>query len=601
MKQKRLGSEQVAWNLTDLYGGHEDPRLKRDMATARADAESFAKTWKGKVSGGAISVASLKKLLEDIERIDALVARMGTFAELSLTLDNSDSSAKSLVIRMQELGSDVANAMVFFPIELNAMSSTAFDHLATDPLLAGYRHFLLDVRKHKKHLLTEKEEAIINKRDLSGKLAFQRMYEEVASSLRYPMTIDGKRKVLTGEQIRALRQRPDARLRTRAMKLYFTTYGRNSLVLTSIYNALLKDHQIECDLRHYDQAMDMRNLDNELDAAVVNTLSDVTNANVDIVQRYYRLKARMLHRGKLNMADLYAPVTDRSGMFTWDESKRIVLDAYRAFDKRAHDTIKEFFDHSWIDARTLPNKTGGAFCTFGVPGTHPFVMLNFTGTSRDVQTMAHELGHGMHSMLSAKQTMLNRNPILPLAEVASVFGEMLVTDHLLAHTSGAEEKIALYAGKLEDTFATAFRQNMFHCFEVRTHALVADHSLSSDELAAIYSEEVKRVFGDAVAVPDHYRNEWMALTHIFMWPFYVYAYNFAQLVVLSLYQKYLQEGERFKSVYYRILETGCAMTPREILALAHIDPADKAFWQGGFDFMRTRWLEPLEKLVAGRS
>ncbi|MDO9100226.1 MAG: M3 family metallopeptidase, partial [Caldisericota bacterium] len=319
---------------------------------------------------------------------------------------------------------------------------------------------------------------ILNKRDLSGKLAFQRMYEEVASSLRYTMTLDGKRKVLTGEQIRALRQRPDARLRTRAMKLYFTTYGRNSLVLTSIYNALLKDHQIECDLRHYDQAMDMRNLDNELDAAVVNTLSDVTNANVDIVQRYYRLKARMLHRGKLNMADLYAPVTDRSGMFTWDESKRIVLDAYRAFDKRAHDTIKEFFDHSWIDARTLPNKTGGAFCTFGVPGTHPFVMLNFTGTSRDVQTMAHELGHGMHSMLSAKQTMLNRNPILPLAEVASVFGEMLVTDHLLARTSGAEEKIALYAGKLEDTFATAFRQNMFHCFEVRTHALVADHSLS---------------------------------------------------------------------------------------------------------------------------
>ncbi|MDO9100497.1 MAG: M3 family metallopeptidase, partial [Caldisericota bacterium] len=302
MKKGALGSEQIAWNLTDLYGGHEDPRLTHDMAAARADAESFAKTWKGKVSGGAISAASLKKLLEDIERIDALVARMGTFAELSLTLDNSDSSAKSLVIRMQELGSDVANAMVFFPIELNAMSSTAFDHLANDPLLAGYRHFLLDVRKHKKHLLTEKEEAILNKRDLSGKLAFQRMYEEVASSLRYPMTLDGKRKVLTGEQIRALRQRPDARLRTRAMKLYFTTYGRNSLVLTGIYNALLKDHQIECDLRLYDQAMDMRNLDNELDAAVVNTLSDVTNANVDIVQRYYRLKARMLHRGKLNMA-----------------------------------------------------------------------------------------------------------------------------------------------------------------------------------------------------------------------------------------------------------------------------------------------------------
>jgi oligoendopeptidase F len=227
-------------------------------------------------------------------------------------------------------------------------------------------------------------------------------------------------------------------------------------------------------------------------------------------------------------------------------------------------------------------------------------MLNFTGTSRDVETMAHELGHGMHGILSAKQTAVNRDPILPLAEVASVFGEMLVTDYLLGRMKDPEEKIALYCSKLESAFATTFRQNMFHRFEVRTHSLIADHHLSTEELCTIYHEELVSMFGDSVTIPAHYDMEWAIVQHMFLWPFYVYAYNFAQLVVLSLYQKYLEEGEKFKPVYYRILETGSAMTPAEILGLAGIDPRDKAFWQKGFDFMRTRWVEPLEKLVAER-
>ena len=600
MKAAKLGSENVIWDLSALYASLDDPRIARDMKTVRKDAAALAAKYRGKVAAGNVTAAELKKFLVEEERISSAVGRIGEFAELTLTTDNLDEKAKSAVMKAQELGSDISSELVFFPIELGQMDDAVFTRLVADKALDNYRHYLLFLRRRREHLLSEKEEMLISKRDLTGKLAIQRIYQELTSSFKYSLTVDGERKVMNGEQIRSLRESSDPKLRARAMKAYFAKYADNSLVITNVYNTLLKDHQIECELRHIDEPMGMRNLENELDASIVNTLSDVTRDNADTVARYYTLKARLLGSRKLTLADIYAPISAKPHNYTWNDAKTIVLDAYAKFDQRAHGIIREFFDQNWIDARTLPNKTGGAFCTFNLPGAHPWVMLNFTGTSRDVETMAHELGHGMHGVLSARQTAVNRDPILPLAEVASVFGEMLVTDYLLGRMKDPEEKIALYCSKLESAFATTFRQNMFHRFEVRTHALIPDHQLSTDELRSIYHEELQGMFGDSVTIPPHYDMEWAIVQHIFMWPFYVYAYNFAQLVVLSLYQKYLEEGEKFKPVYYRILETGSAMTPAEILALAGIDSRDKAFWQKGFDFMRTRWLEPLEQLVAER-
>ena len=600
MKSAKLGSENVIWDLSALYAGLDDPRIARHMITVRRDAAALAAQYRGRVAAGKITPAELRKYMIEEERISSATGRLGEYAELMLTTDNLDEGAKSLVMKMQELGSDIANALVFFPIELGQMDEAIFAHVVADKALDNYRHHLLFLRKRREHLLSEKEEMLLSKRDLTGKLAVQRIYQELTSSFKYTLTVNGERKVMNGEQIRSLRQSTDARLRGRAMKQYFGKYAENSLVITNVFDTLLKDHQIECELRHVDEPMGMRNLENELDAEIVNTLSDVTRDNADIVERYYTLKARLLNSKKLTLADIYAPISAKPHRYAWNDSKTIVLDAYAKFDQRAHDIIQEFFDKNWIDGRTLPNKTGGAFCTFNIPGAHPWVMLNFTGTTRDVETMAHELGHGMHGILSAKQTAVNRNAILPLAEVASVFGEMLVTDYLLGRMKDPEEKIALYCSKLESAFATTFRQNMFHRFETRTHALIPDHQLSTDELRSIYHEELVNMFGDSVVIPPHYDMEWTIVQHMFLWPFYVYAYNFAQLVVLSLYQKYLEEGEKFKPVYYRILETGSAMAPAEILGLAGIDPRDKAFWQKGFDFMHTRWVEPLEKLVSER-
>lgn len=598
MKTAKLGSERIAWDLSALYDSLDDPRIAKDAAAVRKDAEALAATYRGTLASGRITAGQLQKLMAEEERINAAVGRIGEYAELMLTTDNLDQGAKNLVAKAQELGSDIANTLVFVPIELGQMDQAVFDKLVADKALANYRHYLLFIRKQREHLLSEKEEMLLSKRDLTGKLAMQRMYQELTSSFTYTMTVDGERRTMNGEQIRALRESPDGRLRARAMKLYFGTYRDNDLVITNVFNTLLKDHQIECELRHVSEPVGLRNLENELDADIVRTLSDVTVANTDIVERYFTLKARLMHTRKLSLADIYAPIHANPRRYTWTEAKGIVLDAYARFDPRAQGIIQEFFDRSWIDARALPHKSGGAFCTFNLPGAHPWVMMSFNGTGRDVETMAHELGHGMHGMLSAKQTLVNRDPILPLAEVASVFGEMLVTDYLLARMKDPAEKIALYCSKLESAFATTFRQNMFHRFETRTHDLITDHQLSTDELCGIYHEELVRMFGTSVDIPPYYDMEWAIVQHMFLWPFYVYAYNFAQLVVFALYQKYLEEGDAFKPVYYQILEAGSSMTPVEILGLAHIDPHDAAFWQKGFDFMRTRWIEPLEELVA---
>ena len=600
MKAGKVGSENVIWDLSALYASLDDPRIARDMKAVRRDAAALAGEYRGRVAAGKIAPAELRKFMLEEERISSATGRLGEYAELILTTDNLDEGAKNLVMKTQELVSDISNALVFFAIELGQMDEAVFARLVADKALANYRHYLLFLRKRREHLLSEKEETLLSKRDLTGKLAVQRIYQELTTSFKFTVTVNGERKVMNGEQIRSLRESTDSRLRARAMKQYFSKYAENSLVITNVFDTLLKDHQIECELRHVDEPMGLRNLENELDAEIVNTLSDVTRDNVDIVKRYYALKARLLNSKKLTLADIYAPISAKPHTYKWNDSKTIVLDAYAKFDQRAHDIVQQFFDKNWIDGRALPNKTGGAFCTFNIPGAHPWVMLNFTGASRDVETMAHELGHGMHGILSAKQTAVNRNPILPLAEVASVFGEMLVTDYLLGRMKDPEEKIALYCSKLESAFATTFRQNMFHQFETRTHGLITDHQLSTDELRSIYHEELANMFGDSVVIPPHYDMEWTIVQHMFLWPFYVYAYNFAQLVVLSLYQKYLEEGDTFKPVYYRILEMGSAMTPAEILGLAGIDPRDKAFWQKGFDFMRTRWVEPLEKLMSER-
>jgi oligoendopeptidase F len=593
----KTGAEKIVWNLKDIYSSAEDPKIKIDMNLCLKESEDISKKYKGKIETGNINANDLLLVIKKIEDIFSKLIKISSYAHLSLTTDNTDDTWKNLAIKSEEFYANVKNKLIFFDIEITKINDDKFKELIKNPELKNYLHYLNFIRKMKPHILSEKEEAIINKKEVTGRSAIQKIYEELKSSFKFSIKINDEIKTLNESQIRALRESSDEKLRSKSSKVYLKKYEENSLVIVNAYNAILKDHQLDCELKNYNEPDEPRNLENELDSSIVKALSDTTLRNSDIVSEYYVLKAKLMKKNKLSLADIYAPIKTSKKEFSFNEAKEIVFASYKNFDEKAFKTIEKFFINNWIHASLCPHKTSGAFCSSSSPDHHPYVMLNFTGSTRDVETMAHELGHGMHAILASKQTLVNFHPIMPLAEIASVFGEMLVVDYLLEKIKDKNEKISFICSKLESSIATTFRQNMFYRFEKRTHTLSKEKNIPQSELREIYRDELHKMFGNSVTIPKEFEMEWSVVQHIFMWPFYVYAYNFAQLVVFSLYQKYLEDGKKFIPVYYEILSSGSSDTPQEILKKANIDLKDGSFWQKGFDFMRNRWLNEIKKLV----
>ena len=340
----------------------------------------------------------------------------------------------------------------------------------------------------------------------------------------------------------------------------------------------------------------MRNTENDLDDSVINTLIDVTTESYSLVQRYYKLKKKLLGLDELTLADIYAPLPEADKQFSWDEAKALVLDAFGSFDSDFYEKAKLMFDKNRIDAPAVKNKRGGAFCSSSTPKRNPFVLLNFTGKVRDVSTLAHELGHAIHSMYSKKQHIFTAHPILPLAETASVFSEMILTDLLLNTYDDDSLKISLLSTKLEDIFSTSHRQNMFTRFEVRAHDRIDKSLLSSTDMCTIYNEELKLMFGDSVTYTDEYQWEWSCIPHMIRVPFYVYSYNFANLLVLSLYQQYLEEKSAFIPKFKEFLSMGSSAKPTDIINLVDQDIHDPQFWQKSIVYIESM-IDRLESLI----
>ena len=593
----KTGAEKILWELNDLYSSIDDPKIKKDMDLCKKDAENIYKNFKGKIETGSIKSNELLLIVQSIEDIFSRIIKISSFASLNLCIDNTNNSFKNLVIKAEEFYANIKNKLIFFDIEISKMSEVKFKEIIKNPELINYIHHLNFIRKMKSHILSEEEESIINKKEVTGRSAIQKIYEELKSSFIFSIKINNKIEKLNESQIRALRESSDEKLRSKGSRIYFKEYEKNSQVIVNCYNAILKDHQLDCELRNYNEPDGPRNLENELDSSIVSTLTETTLKNADIVSDYYLLKAKLMNKNKLSLSDVYAPIKSEKKEYSFIEAKKIVFDSYKNFDDKSYKIIEKFFNNNWIHGALYPHKTSGAFCSSSSPDHHPYILLNFTGSTRDVETMAHELGHGMHAILASKQTLFNFHPIMPLAEIASVFGEMLVVDYLLEKISDKNEKISFICSKLESSIATTFRQNMFYRFEKRTHLLSKEKNMSLPELKEIYRDELLKMFGNSVKIPTEFDMEWSIVQHMFMWPFYVYAYNFAQLVVFSLYQKYLEDGKKFIPVYYDILSSGSSETPQEILKKANIDLNDTSFWQKCFDFMRTRWLNEIKKLI----
>ncbi len=594
MTTQITGAENVRWDLSELFSGLDDPKINTVLDESRQQAEAFVKQYKGKL--GELTPEELAEAYASLESISGPLYRLGQYIHLMYAVDTADDKIKAMLAKIEQSSSTTSNLLVFFTLELGNLSDETFARFEGAEALSDFAYKIAKQRKNARYNLSEKEEQVINLKDLNGSNAHQKLYGELTASFSFEFELDGKVQTMNGDQLRALRQHPDADVRRRAMEMFFSRYEDNALVINHLYNSLVKDHGIEVDIRGFDSPISTMNTHNDLSDEAIQALNDVTTESYSLVNRYYKLKAKLLGVDDMTLADIYAPLPQSSKFFPYDEAKALVLEGFKSFDDDFHAMAKAMFDENRIDAPVGPKKRGGAFCSSSTPDLKPYVLLNYTGKVRDVSTMAHELGHAIHAMLSSEQKLMNYHSILPLAETASIFSEMVLTDSLLKKETDVEVKKSMLTGKLEDIFASSHRQNMFSSFEIASHAAINSELQSPQDLCDIYTNELKKMFGDSVKFTPEYAWEWSSIPHIFNVPFYVYAYNFGNLLVFALYQQFLEEGESFKPKYKKFLSMGSSASPADITAVVGADINHPDFWRKSLRYIESL-VDQLQALV----
>lgn len=590
--QERTGAEEVRWDLSDLYNGIDDPQIERDMAQTNARADSFAATYRGRVLS--LGAEALYQAIAEYEALVEAANRLGVFAHLIWTTDAANPRYGALLQRLTEWEAQLQQTLVFFELEwTNAPDDFARAMLA-HPALAHYRHWLEVTRRYQPHRLTEPEEKILAEKSVTGRSAWTRFFSELMGNTRYPF--DGEE--LTQAGILARLYDPDRSVRQRAAQAFTDVLRQQLPTLTYIFNTLAADKASDDRLRKFPSWISSRNLDNQVSDQVVEALIEAVTARYDIVARYYHLKRQLLGLDRLYDYDRYAPLPAAEGHYRWEQAREMVLEAYGKFHPQMAEIAGQFFARSWIDAPPYPGKRSGAYSASAVPSVHPYVFLNFTGSARDVMTLAHELGHGVHQYLSREQGMLQQHTPLTTAEMASTFGEMLVFSDFMARESDPAVRLAMLAHKIEDTFATVFRQISMNRFEHAMHtARRTEGELPSERLSQFWLETQQAMFGDSVELTENYAIWWSYVPHFLQVPGYVYAYAFGELLVLALFARYRQEGDSFAPRYLQVLRAGGSDWPEAILAPLGVDLTAPDFWQEGLREIEALVAEA-EKLVA---
>jgi oligoendopeptidase F len=573
----------VRWDLRPLYAGADDPRLAADTAAARRRAEAFAAAHRGTIATA--GAARLRAALAEYEDILERGRRPAFYASLLAAADSASAVALDLEQRTIEEETELRNELVFLELEVAALDDDAFQAVAADPALVPYRHFLATVRRTRPHRLTEPEERALARKDVSGREAFVQLYDELGASLRFQVDPDGP--ALTEGEVLALLHHPDAARRARALDTLLTTFAREHLPLTAILNALLLDHRLDCEMRAYPSAIAPTHLANEVEPAVVDALMGAVERHYGVVQEFFRLKARLLGGARLTIADVYAPIGTPVRV-PFAEGRALVLDAFRRFDGGFAARAEAFFTERRIDAEVRPGKRPGAFCAVLGPRDDAWVLASYADTSRDVATLAHELGHGVHDALARRQSFLSYHPPLVLAETASVFAEMLVADHLLACAPDAATRQRLLVETLDEMYGTVFRQHALTRFELAAHAERRARRLDADEIGALWLREQQRLLGDAVEIPAAYRWGWTYIPHFIHSRFYCYSYAFGELLALALFQRYRERGPAFVPEYLELLASGGGAAPAELAARLGFDLRSAAFWDGGLAVISAR-------------
>ncbi len=571
------GAEAIAWDLSDLYASADDPALIRDLDLCETRAADFDTTYRGQLA--TLSADDMLAALREYEAIYELSSKVAGFANLQWTTDTNNKAYGALLQKITERSSKLSQQLVFFSLEWAALPDDQAEAVINDPKLAFYRHYLEAERRYRPHLLTEPEEKILAEKHVTGRAAWNRFFDETLGAARYQL--DGQ--TVTQEAVLKRMYAPDQETRKTAAHALTVGLESNLRTLTYVFNTILADKASDDTLRKYPNWLSSRNLANEASDATVEALIEAVTSRYDIVERYYKLKARLLGLPELHDYDRYAPLPSQTtSRYQWDEAREIVLRGYERFSPQMAEIAGMFFDKRWIDAPVRPGKRGGAFSAGGVPSVHPYILMNFAGTGRDISTLAHELGHGVHQYLSRERGMLQAHTPLTTAEMASVFGEMLVFSDLIAREDDPGARLAMLATKVEDTFATVFRQTSMNRFENAIHtARRAEGELSSERISELWLTTQRAMFGSSVTLTEDYGIWWSYIPHFLHVPGYVYAYSFGELLVLALYARYRQEGPSFAPKYIEVLKAGGSDWPHSILSKLGVDLNDPDFWKLG--------------------
>ena len=587
----------IVWDLSELYLNDNDAKISQDIDGAMDSAQNFKDKYYGRIASKDCTAERLHEALQSYEALIEQIYRPYGMASLLFAGDGRSDTYKALVAKVQDAITRITNQTLFFTLEIQKMPESQVSELFSRGRLGNYQHYIESQRLFTPYMLNEKEEQIINHKDLSGKTAFVNLFDEFTATFEWPFEMDGTTKTLTESEIRKLLRNPDAEIRARAKMAHDGKYGENALIFTNIFGNLIKDHATELELRGYDSPIQPTHLRNKVPADVVETMMLVTTEHFNLAQQYYSLKAKMLGIPKLSGSDLYAPVNTSDRVIPFEEGKALVLDSFGSFSSEIGQIIEQSFSENWIDAEIRPGKRGGAFCLSVTPSIHPYVLMNYVDNLYSVYTMAHELCHALHSVLSSqKQTLLTYHPPLVLAETASVFAEMLLMRNLLDQDLDRDTRIQILASKLEDFFATISRQTMYIKFELEAHLEGAKRRLSADDFCKLWVKHRDEMYGDMIDFLDEEKWYWAVIPHFIHTRFYCYAYTFGALFVLALYNRYLDEGNAFVPRYRNLLAAGDSVFPDQLVNAVGMDFSKRDFWEGGFRVIEGM-LEDLRDLV----
>jgi oligoendopeptidase F len=581
-----LTAADIAWDLDTLLEGTEIDALL-DRSDELADTLA---TYRGTV--GELDAAGLAAAMATMAELQDASGRAGYFAMLRFSENTSDPERGALMMRVQERSTALATKLVFFELEWAKVDEARVEDLLRDPVLDFCAHHLRSMHRYRDHLLSEAEEQLLTEKSVSGASAWVRLFDEQTSAItaELPAALvggDGDEPTeVPLEAALSMLQHPDRDVRRTAAEA--VTVGLEPGLRTRgfIFNTLLLDKSVDDRLRRYPSWISERNLSNEASDESVQALVDAVVARYDLPQRWYSLKAKVLGLDRLADYDRMASVAQDETSIGWTEARTVVLDAYRSFSPEMADIAQRFFDERWIDAPTRPGKRPGAFCAYTVPSHHPYVLLNWTSRPRDVATLAHELGHGLHAYLAREQGVFHQSTPLTLAETASVFGEAVTNNALLAQLDDPAARFALLSSTLEDSIATVFRQVAMNRFEDSVHtARREEGELSVDRFNELWAASQEAMLGDSVELTDGYRTWWSYIPHFMGTPGYVYAYAYGQLLALSVYARYRERGDEFVPSYLELLRAGGSMSPGELGRIVDCDLEDPGFWDAGLDIV----------------